>query len=337
MKLLKQLYQIASPSGDEKTMIEFLEGILNIIPDVTYTIDTKGNIYVIKGKNDTYPCIVAHIDEVHQRQENGYKIVTLKKSQIIFGFNSVLMDFCGIGADDKNGIWICLQCLLKYKAIKCAFFVDEERGCCGSRVANMDFFEDCQYVLQCDRKGNKDLITTISGTELCSKQFIKAIDCQKYNYKIANGLMTDVMTLKLRRLKVSCVNIACGYYNPHEKNEFTSIPDLLNCLNFVSHIIEKCKQVYPHKYAYSPSKLLKNKSWHSKGKKTDFSEAYRREYEQMAIKMTELLTGNPSMKFIDAVKLIYIDFYLLRYSDYKMVYDRIMGLPEDPLCNDFKF
>lgn len=49
----------------------------------------------------------------------------------------------GLGADDKNGIWIALKCLRKYDSLKLAFFVSEEVGCVGSGKAVMDFFNDC--------------------------------------------------------------------------------------------------------------------------------------------------------------------------------------------------
>lgn len=65
------------------------------------------------------------------------------------------------------------------------------------------------------------------------------------------GMMTDVLTLKERGLEVSCCNISCGYYEPHTSREYTVKPDLLNCLHFVEHIIENCKEVYPHQYEYT--------------------------------------------------------------------------------------
>jgi hypothetical protein len=40
----------------------------------------------------------------------------------------------GLGADDKNGIWIALQCLKKYDTVKVAFFVSEEVGCSCTKV-----------------------------------------------------------------------------------------------------------------------------------------------------------------------------------------------------------
>ena len=62
-KLLKTLYQINSKSGQEKQIITFLvEYIQNHFSNVQVEVDTTGNIYVTKGKSETYPVIVAHLD-----------------------------------------------------------------------------------------------------------------------------------------------------------------------------------------------------------------------------------------------------------------------------------
>lgn len=325
MKLLKQLYQIASPSGKEKQMIEFVKSILDAMPDVVYNIDRYGNIYVTKGSNATYPCIVAHLDEVHQRTATGYSVITLKKTQIILGYDNIHKDFSGIGADDKNGIWVCLKCIEKYKSLKCAFFVDEERGCLGSNKADMDFFKDCRFVLQCDRKGNKDLIVNISGVQLCSDSFIKDINCKKYQYKETSGLMTDVMILKQRKLQVSCVNISCGYYNPHTSNEFTFIPDLYKCLDFVCHIIEDCTKVYRH--TYIKSRLGRNRycNCHFEEDKLTYSNAYDRQFLQMYSAMKSMLTEKPSLQMEDVLKQLFLKYPLLNYIDFKVAYNKITG------------
>ena len=152
----------------------------------------------------------------------------------------------GIGADDKNGIWICLKCLEDFKAVKCAFFVQEEIGCIGSGHADMSFFSDCRFVIQCDRKGNGDMVTQINGMRLCSNEFISAVDPRRYGYKPAQGLATDVAALKRNGLEVSCVNLSCGYYEPHTDNEYTILADLCKCYRFVRHIICCHKETSTH-------------------------------------------------------------------------------------------
>lgn len=246
MQLLLDLYKISSPSRKEKEMIRFITRKLEEM-SVPYEVDRHGNIYATKGNAETYPCVVAHTDEVHPKRAKGYEVVNFRDA-IILGFNMQKKQFVGIGADDKNGIWICLKCLKEYEYMKCAFFMGEEEGCIGSNRANMAFFDDCRYVLQCDRKGNDDFITSISGMELCSKDFVKDINLPAHGYKINHGLQTDVAILKQRGLEVSCVNISCGYYNPHTNEEYTKIADLNKCHQLVKHIIETCTDRYEHHY-----------------------------------------------------------------------------------------
>lgn len=246
MELLTDLYKISSPSRKEKDMIRFITARLDAM-SVPYELDKYGNIYATKGKSKTYPCVVSHTDEVHPKRSKGYEVVNFR-NEIIFGYDAHQKHLLGIGADDKNGIWVCLKCLEEYEHMKCAFFMGEEEGCIGSNRANMAFFDDCRYVLQCDRKGNSDIITSISGTELCSEDFLSDIHLSDHGYKVTHGLQTDVAVLKKRGLEVSCVNLSCGYYNPHSHEEYTNIEDLYKCYRFVQHIIENCTENYPHHY-----------------------------------------------------------------------------------------
>ena len=180
--------------------------------------------------------------------------------QIIFVFMVYVNTICmagGIfmtqyfGADDKNGVWILLKCLSKFQNLKVAFFVGEEVGCIGSSKADMDFFKDVRFVIQCDRRGSSDLIASICSTEIASKEFIEATGHEAFSYHLEEGMMTDVLTLKENGLQVSAVNMSCGYYDPHSDHEFTVKRDLLNCLSFVEHIIENCTGTYQHQCDYS--------------------------------------------------------------------------------------
>jgi len=260
MELLKKLYSIHSKSNKEEKMLEFLvEWLFKKLPEnAQVEMDKKGNLYVTKGESDTYPCVVAHVDQVQTLHSDDFEAV--ETNDIIFGWSRKNKRKEGLGADDKNGVWVALKCLLKFDAIKAAFFVGEEIGCIGSSSADMDFFKDCRFVLQCDRKGYDDLITEASCCELCSKEFIQAVNANWFGYSEAHGMMTDVMTLKENGLEVSCVNISCGYYEPHTDDEFTIKDDLLNCLYFVEHIIETCTDVYPHTYVYKPYSYSYNNS-----------------------------------------------------------------------------
>lgn len=252
MELLTKLYCIHSKSGREKKIKKFIaKWVSENVPEASITFDAIGNMYITKGVSvfGTYPVVVAHLDQVQNDHSRDFQALIV--GDIIVGYSQKSRAQQGLGADDKNGIWVCLKCLQKYNAIKIALFVSEEVGCVGSESADMSFFNDARFVLQCDRRGAKDLITNAGWTELCSKDFIEAIQPSMFGYKPTNGMLTDVLTLKCNGLAVSCVNISCGYYEPHTDCEITNTTDLLNCLSFVEHIIENCIDVYPHKYQYA--------------------------------------------------------------------------------------
>ena len=155
-QLLKKLYSIHSPSGKEQNMIRFLRSYIGTLPgNISVSQDRYGNLYVIKGTGENYPCLVSHIDQVaHCHHSKDFKAIETK--DIIFGYSPGKRRFENPGADDKNGIFICLECLKKYDTIKIAFFREEETGCAGSSNADMPFFNDVRFVIQPDRKGNSD-------------------------------------------------------------------------------------------------------------------------------------------------------------------------------------
>lgn len=233
-------------------MIGFICFYISRLPgNISLAQDSYGNLYVTKGESDTYPCLASHIDQVSCCHHSGdFRVV--ETEDILFGYSPAMKRFENLGADDKNGIFVCLECLKKFDTLKAVFFREEETGCKGSWAAYMPFFDNVRFVIQPDRKGNSDLVTAISLTRLCSEQFIEAVEPGKWGYHETEGLVTDVLALKENGLDVSRVNVSCGYYNAHTDEEITVKEDLRKCLRFVEHIIEDCTSVYPHPPADIP-------------------------------------------------------------------------------------
>lgn len=245
-ELLKSLYKVFSPSMNEKKMRRFIKRhVNNNISGVTIVQDVAGNLLITKGESDSYPCICAHMDQVQRLHPKDFTCV--ENDNVIFGYSPKERKQCGLGADDKNGLFIALECLASYDVIKCAFFVGEEIGCKGSGAVDISFFDDCRYCIQVDRRGNSDMVTNIYS-EMCSEEFIHDVDCFSHGYDISDGLMTDVAELRERGVEVSCINLSCGYYEPHTDYEFTSKSDLQKCYDFVCHIIENCTKKYECEY-----------------------------------------------------------------------------------------
>lgn len=238
MEILKQLYKISSKSGMEDRIKSFVLGSVN---DVDLKVDTDdiGNLFITKGIADTYPCVAAHLDEIHNPCEREIVI----EGDKIFTVNR-LWNRVGCGADDKNGLWVIINLLHSEPILKVALFVQEERtgdipGCRGARACDLSFFSDVKFVLECDRKGCSDVVYIGKGeTLLCERDFIPQNLLDYYGYEMVRGGKTDVVELKMRGLEIPMCNIGCGYYDAHKNSEYIMFSELQNCLSFVRDIIQ---------------------------------------------------------------------------------------------------
>lgn len=251
----KELLEVQSYSYQEKRMNRYITSVLDQMADVTYHLDkvkTGVNIYITKNSNSSvsFPCVVAHTDTVHKIVEN---LTCIEVSGAYTGINSATMSQTGIGGDDKVGIYVALRMLNELPACKVAFFHAEEVGTVGSRSADLDFFKDCRFVLQCDRKGNKDFVTEIGWTELSSKEWQDDVQpiIEKYGYSFSDGGITDVGELKDLGLTIPVANMSCGYYNPHCSDEFIVIEDVNNVIELVRDICTNITKQYYHKAEYN--------------------------------------------------------------------------------------
>lgn len=248
LELLKTLCEIEHPSGKEQRMMGFILNFCYAIEGISIEIDEENNLFVTKNTTnpEVYPCLVAHMDEILKYTDT--KCARIKGNKI-YGFYKKTGKQCGLGLDDTFGIYICLHCLAILPDLKICFTTKEEMGCIGAETAalNIDFFDNCRFMLQADRMGGHDLITRTNGIDVTSSEFLKDIDVllEKYKYKEAIGTMTDIGTLK-ENINLSAVNISCGYYRAHTHNEFGNLSELCNCLNFILEIIRLNDKVYEH-------------------------------------------------------------------------------------------
>ena len=238
---------VQSTTYNTEAMQQYIEEQLGLIPGCTFLND-GGNIYAEKGSG-IRPCIVAHTDTVHDIVEDLYP---LQIGEVFTGLNRVTYEQTGIGGDDKVGIYIALELLNRFDNMKAVFFRDEESGCIGSADADMQFFSDCSFVIQADRKGNSDFVTKATGTWLCSREFVSKIanHVRAFGYSFCEtGGLTDVVQLKENDLNVCCANLSCGYYRPHTDSEYVNYIDVFNCLDLICNIFDTFgADVHPHKH-----------------------------------------------------------------------------------------
>lgn len=263
MQLLRSLYQTYASTGCEWPMIKFVvEYLESFIPQAEVNIDYMGNLYICRRnslkeeRNIGFPTLCCHLDQVQKIHSEDFEV----KERIIensilgtrhvelFGWSESRKAQEGLGADDKNGIWVCLKSLTKCDHIKVFMAVGEEKGCWGSNRANLEFFEDSLYILEPDCKGGQEIRTFLRGVPVASKKFEEELEAEKFGYTITEGKTSDILPLTLSGVGVSCANIPCGYYNPHKDDEYCNIEELYKCLKFVLHTIKTLQKKFPHVY-----------------------------------------------------------------------------------------
>ena len=102
IKLLLRILANQAKSFDDKAQLKFALNIIQELKNITtkfkYEFDIYGNLYITKGSSDLYPCVVAHLDQVHKY----VKHFSIKKlGDWIIGFDDKEGIQVGCGADDK--------------------------------------------------------------------------------------------------------------------------------------------------------------------------------------------------------------------------------------------
>lgn len=248
MQLLRRLYGIHSLTGFEWPMIQFIrEQVGEHIPEATVRFDKLGNLYISKGEAGVgYPTLACHLDQVQRLHSDDFEV--REEDGTLYGWSEQSQQREGLGADDKNGIWICLRCLEECPRLKVFMAVGEEKGCIGSNRCDMSFFSDSLYVLEPDCKGGEEVHTNLRGIPCASADFENAMQLEKHGYIITDGKTSDILALTLNNIGVSCANIPVGYYQPHKDDEYTVIAELEKCLSFMLCTINTLSKRFPHRY-----------------------------------------------------------------------------------------
>ena len=257
MKLLKQLYIIHSPFYKEWPMICFIrEYIRQHVPEAEVQMDSWGNLYIQKGEGAGYPTLVCHLDQVQELHSEDFEV--RQEDGKLYGWSEQNQRQEGLGADDKNGIWICLRCLEECPNLKVFMAVGEEKGCIGSNRAEMSFFADSLYVLEPDCKGGEEIHTNLKGIPCASNDFVEALQIEANGYTITDGKGSDIFALTLNNIGVSCANIPVGYHNPHNEDEYTIISELEHTHSFIRNLVTTEHRRFPHIYKTETQKIIES-------------------------------------------------------------------------------
>ena len=271
MDLLKQLYAIHSPSYYEWQMIQFVRSwIAGHVPEAEVRMDEWGNLYIKKdlnGNEKGFPTLVCHLDQVQDVHSEDFCVK--EENGTLYGWSEANQQREGLGADDKNGIWICLRCLEECPRLKVFMAVGEEKGCIGSNHADMSFFADSLYVLEPDCKGGEEIHTNLKGIPCASPEFEQTLlqfiihnsssseaTESITKFIISPGKGSDIFALTLSGIGVSCANIPCGYHLPHKDDEYTVIAELEHSLAYIRHFVTTEHRRFPHMYKTDTQKMI---------------------------------------------------------------------------------
>jgi len=244
---LKDVLSIPSISGDESMVRDYIINFANE-RNIEHYVDSKGNLYLTKGlleSEEYYPCVVSHIDTVHRSHR---ELIQNKQRLIIESsvYNEGDVDEfvtltakhpdtkkqTGIGGDDKCGVYVCLELFDRFDKLKGAFFVEEEIGMLGSRVADDKFFENVGYATQFDAPSSNWITEICSGVKIFDDNFkneIKEVLSESGYTKFSNDPFTDVNQLS-KKYDFNCLNLGCGYYKQHTDQEYVIVSEVYDSL-----------------------------------------------------------------------------------------------------------
>lgn len=231
---LKEILSIPSYSGREVRIQEYLTEFA-VKNGIKAMICAKGNVYLTKGKipaDGAYPCVVAHIDTVHDHEdlikENG-RLIIKENDGILTAYHPKTNKQTGIGGDDKCGVYVCLELLKKFDTIKAAFFVEEEIGMLGSEKADDEFFSDVGYAIQFDAPSANWITEVCSGVRVMDDEFKGLIteNLLSSGYDVfSRDPFTDINQLA-QKYDFNCTNLGCGYHQQHSDREYVVVDEVM--------------------------------------------------------------------------------------------------------------
>ena len=231
--LLREMYEIFSPSGAEHGMATYVSNWLTE-NGLEHTFDSIGNIYTKNAIEGSRRILVnAHMDTVASAPADII-VEKLKDDVIVRSSNNQV-----IGADDKNGVWSVLR-LLTDKSVRvplsALICVSEEVGCIGSDFAmknHADWFSDCIFCMTIDRRGNTDIIVENCDIVLSSDKLQKELAewGKPFGLRTTTGSISDVSNV-VSSLEINGINLFAGYYGAHSGSEKTSMRDLAKSYKF---------------------------------------------------------------------------------------------------------
>lgn len=172
--------------------------------------------------------LVAHLDTVHSKLPN---IILYDKDQ------NTVSSPNGIGGDDRCGVYMIFEIIKKFNC-SVLFCEDEEDGGIGAnKFVKTDLARtlDFNYIIEFDRANANDAVF-YSCDNYDFEKFITR-DFYKINY----GTYSDICDIA-PVIGCAAVNLSCGYYKAHTKDEYVVFSDMENSIKAACDILARTTQ-----------------------------------------------------------------------------------------------
>lgn len=198
-----------------------------------YEMENRDGFLYKKG---TVPILlVAHLDTVHAE---------LPKNIIDKG--GKLSSPQGIGGDDRCGVYM-IQEILKRHDCHVLFTEDEECGGIGAgKFCKSNIAKELKvtFAIELDRAGSNDAVFY----DCANDEFTEFV-LQDEHWVMGVGSYTDICDIA-PRLNCAAVNLSCGYYNAHTKNEYVDIKEMETNIQKTCDLIERWQKGGGTHYEY---------------------------------------------------------------------------------------
>lgn len=249
------LYKIPTHTSSDKIK----KTIIKMIPDYQWSTDQHGNLYGTHPDSTSRVVLSAHLDMVKTGNDLQYVI---NSNGLLFGVDKDYKP-TSLGADDKNGLWCIIQASKHPSKPNIVLFEEEEKGRLGSLDGNIDWFDDKDCCIVIDRKGEKEIIVSGMRGEYTSLlgPIFKMVNP---DWDFQTGISCDADSIKEY---IDVINISCGYYNAHTKDEYTDLNELEETLQAVWNFLDRDWSGLPwdaikeyHAYKFKQKNKPKNAS-----------------------------------------------------------------------------
>lgn len=204
--------------------------------------------------------LVAHMDTVHHSLPS---VIAYDETE------DVISSPQGIGGDDRCGVYAVFEILKKFNC-SVLFTEDEEIGGVGARkFANSDLVSelDFNYIIEFDRANANDAVFY----ECANDEFEAFITLDFY--KTAYGTYSDICEVA-PALGCAAVNLACGYYKAHTKDEYVVLSEMEASIQAACAILERTTESDKFEYVEDEERSLRYYGGYSNYDYVDAMESY---------------------------------------------------------------